>query len=306
MTKNKILIVGSCNTDMVIKTERFPLPGETIIGGEFFMNPGGKGANQAMAAKRLGGEVIFIGKIGEDIFGQNSLDLMKSEGIDIRYLGMDSEMPSGVALITVDSSGENSIVVAPGSNGKLSPSDFDRALSELDDVAVILLQLEIPLETVEHIVHIASKNCIRIILNPAPGRELPESMLKNVSIITPNETEAEILTGVKVVDKDTANKASEILRSRGVREVIITMGAEGAFVLSDSFIGMVRTPSVEVQDTTAAGDTFNGALAVGLAEKKSLHEAVELACKVASLSVTRMGAQSSIPYREELNQLEKL
>ncbi|MEG3660175.1 ribokinase [Arenibacter palladensis] len=306
MTKNKILIVGSCNTDMVIKTERFPLPGETIIGGEFFMNPGGKGANQAMAAKRLGGEVIFIGKIGEDIFGQNSLNLMKSEGIDIRYLGKDSEMPSGVALITVDSTGENSIVVAPGSNGKLTPADFDRALSELDEVAVILLQLEIPLETVEHIVRIASKNDIRIVLNPAPGRDLPDTMLKDISAITPNETEAEILTGVKVVDIDTAKKASEILRSRGVREVIITMGAEGAFVLSDSYNGMVRTPSVEVQDTTAAGDTFNGALAVGLAEKKSLHEAVELACKVASLSVTRMGAQSSIPYREELNQLEKL
>jgi len=306
MTKNKILIVGSCNTDMVIKTDRFPLPGETIIGGEFFMNPGGKGANQAVASQRFEGEVIFIGKIGDDIFGQNSLGLMQSEGIDVRYLSQDLKSPSGVALITVDSSGENSIVVAPGSNGNLSPSDFDEALSELDDVSVILLQLEIPLETVEHIVGLAHKLDKQIILNPAPGRELPDSILQNTTIITPNETEAEILTGVKVTDMATAKEAAESLRARGVHEVIITMGSEGAFVLSDSYTGMVHTPPVVVQDTTAAGDTFNGALAVGLTEKKSLFEAVELACKAASISVTRMGAQASIPYRKELNQLLEL
>ncbi|MCL4118379.1 UNVERIFIED_CONTAM: hypothetical protein GTU68_006358 [Idotea baltica] len=286
---------------MVIKTERFPSPGETIIGGEFFMNPGGKGANQAVAAQRLGGEVIFIGKIGNDMFGQNSLEIMKAEGIDITYLSQHSQAPSGVALITVDSNGENSIIVAPGSNDQLAPEDFDAALSELDDVSVILLQLEIPLKTVEHIIRIAHKQEKKIILNPAPGKNLSNALLKNIHIITPNETEAKILTGVTVKDEETARIAAESLRSQGVDEVIITMGSQGSFVLSKSFTGMLPSPKVEVKDTTAAGDVFNGVLAVGLAEKKSLIESVELANKVASVSVTRLGAQASIPYKSEIN-----
>lgn len=300
MLNKRILVVGSSNTDMVIKTKKFPVPGETILGGHFFMNPGGKGANQAVAAKRLGGQVSFVGKIGNDIFGKQAMQLLEDEGILVDHIATDHENPSGVAMITVDAKGENSIVVAPGSNSTLSPEDFDQAKSELDNSGIVLLQLETPMETVVHVATTATKKGKKVILNPAPADQLPEILLKNIFLITPNETEAELLTGIKIHDMESAREAALILKEKGVHVVIITMGEAGAFVLSDEFTGMIQSPKVTAVDTTAAGDTFNGALVVALSEELNLKEAVAFACKAASVSVTRIGAQSSIPHRKEI------
>ncbi len=296
----RILIVGSSNTDMVVKTSKFPAPGETIIGGEFLMNPGGKGANQAVAAKRLGGDVTFIGKRGTDIFGKQAVEILEQEGINTDYIISDTQNPSGVALITVDAKGENVIVVAPGANANLFPADLTAIDRLLQDSDIILLQLEIPLETVIYVAGLSVGKQKRVILNPAPAQTLPDSLLKDLFMITPNEREAEQLTGVKVIDTDSAKRAALLLKEKGVQNIIITMGAAGAFVLSNEYEGIVETPKVKAVDTTAAGDTFNGALAVFLSEGKSMLESVELASKAASISVTRSGAQASVPLRGEV------
>jgi ribokinase len=228
------------------------------------------------------------------------MQLLEDEGIHVDFIATDPENPSGVALITVDAKGENSIVVAPGSNGTLSPADFDLALSVLDESDLVLLQLEIPLSTVGHVAEMASQRGKKVVLNPAPADQLPDSLFKNIYLITPNETEAELLTGIRATNPETAQKAANILKEKGVKEVIITMGSAGAFVLSDEFTGMVPAPKVEAVDTTAAGDTFNGALVVALSEEMPMQKAVEFACRAASISVTRIGAQSSIPSRKEI------
>ena len=300
MKPNKILVVGSSNTDMVIKTHHFPAPGETILGGRFLMNAGGKGANQAVAAARLGGVVTFIGKIGDDIFGKQAVQQLEDEGINVDFVSVDPDNPSGVALITVDQKGENSIVVASGSNGTLSSADFDQAILELDDSEFILMQLEIPIPTVEHIARIAALKQKKVILNPAPAAVLSDELLRNLYLITPNETEAEILTGIIVTDKQSALKAAEILHKKGVEIVIITMGAAGAFLLENGIAELIKAPKVEAVDTTAAGDTFNGALVVALSEGKTIQESIDFANKAAAISVTRIGAQSSVPYRNEI------
>lgn len=306
MAIKKILVIGSSNTDMVIKTRKFPSPGETILGGRFFMNPGGKGANQAVAARRLGGMVSFVGKIGDDIFGKQAMQLLEDEGINVDFVATDPQNPSGVALITVDANAENSIVVAPGSNGTLCAADFDRALSILDESDIVLLQLEIPISTVNYIAEVASGKGKKILLNPAPADQLSDDLLKNIYAITPNESEAELLTGIRATDLESAKMAAFVLKNKGIKVVIITMGAAGAFVLSDEYSGMVSAPKVEATDTTAAGDTFNGALAVALSEDMDLKQAVDFACKAASVSVTRIGAQSSIPYRKEITDITNI
>ena len=300
MSLKKILVVGSSNTDMVIKTNNFPAPGETILGGRFLMNAGGKGANQAVAAARLGGMVTFVGKTGDDIFGKQAIQQLEDEGINIDFVAVDHENPSGVAMITVDRKGENSIVVAPGSNGTLSPDDFDKAMSEFVDSEFVLMQLEIPIPTVEHIARIAAKKQKKVILNPAPAAVLSDELLRNLYLITPNETEAELLTGIKVTDQNSALKAALALNNKGVEIVVITMGSVGAFLLKDGKSEIIGAPKVEAVDTTAAGDTFNGALAVALSEGKSIQESIAFANKAASISVTRIGAQSSVPYRKEI------
>ncbi|HAQ21068.1 MAG TPA: ribokinase [Prolixibacteraceae bacterium] len=300
MKLKKILVVGSSNTDMVIKTHHFPAPGETILGGRFLMNAGGKGANQAVAAARLGGKVTFVGKIGDDIFGKQALFQLKEEGINVDFVAVDPENPSGVALITVDNKGENSIVVASGSNGTFSPDDFDRAILELDESDFILMQLEIPIPTVEYIARMAAQKQKKVILNPAPATTLSDELLQNLYLITPNETEAELLTGIKVTGQESALKSATILHEKGVEVVIITMGAAGAFLLSNGESEIISAPRVEAVDTTAAGDTFNGALVVALSEGKTFQESIAFANKAASISVTRIGAQSSVPYRNEI------
>jgi len=300
MKCNKILIVGSSNTDMVIKTNHFPAPGETILGGRFLMNAGGKGANQAVAAARLGGMVTFVGKIGDDIFGKQAVQQLEDEGINVDYVAVDPENPSGVALITVDKKGENSIVVAPGSNGTLSSADFDKAIAELNESEFVLMQLEIPIPTVEHVAAIAAEKQKKVILNPAPAALLSDELLKNLYLITPNETEAELLTGIKVTDQNSALLAASALHEKGVEIVIITMGSAGAFLLADNESEIISAPKVEAVDTTAAGDTFNGALTVALSEGKTIQESIAFANKAAAISVTRIGAQSSVPFRKEI------
>jgi ribokinase len=297
---NRIIVVGSSNTDMVIKSKRLPAPGETILGGTFLMNPGGKGANQAVAAARLGGNVTFIAKTGNDIFGDEAIQIFEKEGIDTRYLIRDNKNPSGVALITVDEKGENSIVVASGSNGTMHASDIHVDLFQTDTSDIFLMQLEIPLETVEFVAEKAAANGNRVILNPAPARHLSSELLNCLYLITPNETEAEMLTGIKVSDVTSAEKAAQKLRSSGVKNVIITMGGSGAFLLTDNLSEMIPVVPVMAVDTTAAGDIFNGALAVGIAEGKGLEDAVTFANRAASISVTRMGAQASAPYKKEI------
>lgn len=298
----KIVVIGSTNTDMVIKTGHLPTPGETILGGEFFMNPGGKGANQAVAASRLGGDVDFISKTGNDIFGEQSVENLRREGVNTENMIVDPENPSGVALITVDSKAENCIVVAPGANTTLKPDDIDKAIKQIGIAEIVLLQLEIPIKTVEYAAQIAYRNNKKVILNPAPAQKLSDSILKTIHILTPNETEAEILTGIKVTNSDTAEKAAQILKKKGVEIVIITMGANGAFIHTDSLSELIPAPEVKAVDTTAAGDAFNGALAVAVSEGFNIREAVQFANKAGSIAVTRPGAQASTPYRREVGE----
>lgn len=264
------------------------------------MNPGGKGANQAVAAARLGGNVTFVTKIGNDMFGSEAKSLFDKENIDTRYIIKDTINPSGVALITVDEHGENSIVVAPGSNGTLSSTDIKDEVFETDKTDLFLMQLEIPVGTVEFVAKKASDNRNMVILNPAPARELSDELLSYLFLITPNETEAEILTGIKVTDIVTAEKAASALRKKGVKNVVITLGASGSYLLTDKISKLIPVVPVKAIDTTAAGDVFSGAMAVAISEGSELADAVVFANKAASISVTRMGAQASAPYRDEI------
>jgi len=300
MGRPKILVCGSTNTDMVIRSGHFPAPGETILGGEFLMNAGGKGANQAVAAARLGGDVTFAGKTGDDLFGHQAVRQLAEEGINVSCMVMDPVTPSGVALITVNDRGENTIVVAPGANGTYTPEDFEKAVPELELADYVLLQLEIPIPTVEYIAGLASRMNKKVILNPAPAAPLPEELLRMVYLMTPNETEASLITGIPVTGESSARKAASWLIHKGVEHVIITLGAAGAFYLSGGESGIIPAPTVKAVDTTAAGDTFNGALAVALSEGESLEESIRFANAAAAISVTRPGAQSSVPYRNEL------
>ena len=300
MNSSTIVVVGSTNTDMVIKASHLPQPGETILGGTFFMSAGGKGANQAVAAARLGGSVLFIAKTGYDIFGRQSIELFEQEGIDISGIQRDHYQPSGVALITVDDKGENCIVVAPGANAALTPGDVDQVREKIESASLLLTQLETPIETVEYVANICSSRRIKFVLNPAPAAKLSDDLLSKISIITPNQRETEMLTGIKVSDESSAKEAVDFLHNKGIETVIITMGAGGAFVVHEKKYSMIPGHKVNVVDTTAAGDVFNGALVVALSEGKPMDEAVSFACKAAAISVTRLGAQASAPSREEV------
>jgi ribokinase len=300
MKSPSILVIGSTNTDMVIRAAHLPAPGETILGGSFFMNPGGKGANQAVAARRLGGDVTFIAKTGNDIFGERSIRLFKEEGINTDYLLTDPMQPSGVALITLDDKAENTIVVASGANATLSPADLGPASDLIKNAAIILMQLETPLDTIAYVTHVAQG---KVILNPAPAQSLPAVVLQKVSILTPNENEASMLSGIEVTDMESARAAALAIREKGVETVIITLGSKGAFISQHEMEALIDAPLIKAIDTTAAGDVFNGALAVALAEGRSLTDAVTFGCRAASISVTRLGAQAAAPYRREIDLL---
>ncbi len=300
MSINKIVIVGSSNTDMVIRAPYFPAAGETIIGSGFMMHAGGKGANQAVAVARLGGKACFVCKVGDDVFGKKAVELFGQEGIDTSYIFTDTDVPSGVALITVNDTAENTIVVAAGANGCLDENDIDSVAGIIADARYILIQLEIAKETVYYTVKLAHSHKVPVILNPAPACALPDELYKMIAIITPNETEASILSGIEVLDESGAEAAAKILHQKGVGTVIITMGDKGALAYNGETFIRVKAPVVQAVDTTAAGDVFNGALAVALSEGKDLRESVEFACQASSISVTRHGAQASVPYRNEL------
>jgi len=303
MKKPKIVIVGSSNTDMIIKVPHIPKPGETILGGKFSTAAGGKGANQAVAAARAGGEVTFIARVGEDMFGEKAIQGFKEDKINIDNIHKDPDAPSGVAEIFVDKKGENSIAVASGANLNLSPHDIREAESVIANSDILVMQLEIPVETVKAAAKIALENGVKVILNPAPAQKLDDSLLQDFSIITPNEIEAEMLTGIKVTDQISAKQAADVLLAKGIETVIITMGKKGAFYVTTAKSELISGFPVKAVDATAAGDVFNGALAVALGENKSLKDAVSFANAAAALSVTKLGAQPSAPKRSEVENL---
>ncbi|MBE2283241.1 MAG: ribokinase [Prosthecobacter sp.] len=301
MPVSSLVVLGSSNTDMIVRTRTLPRPGETVLGGEFITAAGGKGANQAVAARRAGGSVSFIARIGSDAFGDQSLASWRSEGIDITHVTRDAKAASGVALILVDENGENSIAVAGGANQRLTPAHVRKAAKVIRGAHTLLMQLETPLPTIQAAAEIAAKAGVRVILNPAPAQPLPAELLRQLTIITPNETEAETLTGIRVRSEKDCHRAANALQKSGVRHVIITLGARGAFLAMDDGTRLL-IPSFPVQpvDTTAAGDTFNGALAVALGENHPLPEAIRFANAAAALSITRLGAQPSAPKRREI------
>jgi ribokinase len=289
----KIVVAGSTNTDMVIRSERLPLPGETVLGGDLIMAAGGKGANQAVAAARLGAKVTFIARVGKDMFGKQAMENFRNEGMDTQYVFEDAAAPSGAALIMVGPDGQNIISVAPGANNRLSPKDIDAASDVIKQADVIVLQLETPVDTVLKAAKIAHEAGVFVILNPAPAptKPLPDELYRQVDLITPNETESEILTG-----ESSPESAAKILLERGVGAVIITLGKEGALLAERS--GQMRRIAgyrVKAVDAVAAGDCFNGALAFALARKDSLPDAIRFAHGAAAISVTRPGAQPSLP-----------
>ncbi|MCD6099044.1 MAG: ribokinase [Candidatus Marinimicrobia bacterium] len=300
MGENKIVVVGSSNTDMVIKVKNLPKPGETVIGKEFYIAAGGKGANQAVAAARLGADVTFIAKVGKDMFGDRAIANFQESGINTDFVFRDEKNPSGVALIFVDEKGENSIAVSPGSNANLVKENIKLAIDEIKKAVIMLIQLEIPIETVEYAVNVAKQHNVKVILNPAPARKLSDQLLKRVDIITPNESEAEILTGLKIVDDISAAKAAEALIQKGVGNVVITLGERGAFLYTKSDNMLIPTKRVNAVDTTAAGDAFNGGLAFALGSGMSLKDAIHFANFVGAYSVTRKGAQPSMPNYDEV------
>jgi len=303
---SRIVVIGSINTDLVVRSARIPLPGQTLMGHSFTTTGGGKGANQAVAAARLGGDVSLIGRIGSDAFGELSIESLTKEKISTRNIYRDSTAASGVAFIVVDDSGENIIVVAPGANAALNEKDIQDAEDVIKTAGIILFQLEIPIRTVAEGIKLAKKHNRTVILNPAPAASIPEELLHLVDIITPNQTEALTLTGIAVNDAATAQQACNVLHGMRVSTVIITMGDQGAYISSDSYKGLVAGFNAgAVVDTVAAGDTFCGGLAIAIAEGKSLQQAVQFANAAAALSVTKAGAQTSIPARAEVINLLK-
>lgn len=296
----RIMVVGSSNTDMVVKTEHLPSPGETVIGGEFVTVPGGKGANQAVAAARLGAEAVFVARLGCDVFGDSSLRNFEREGLVTDYVVRDPERPSGVALILVDSAAENIIAVAPGANGALSPEDVDRAAGVLSECDALVVQLEVPLPAVVHAVRLAHEQGVRVILNPAPACRLPAGLLEIVDVLTPNESEARLLLGLGADEQVDDPEVIRRFIDLGVGTVILTAGAKGALVVTPGESRLVPAPKVRAVDTTAAGDAFTGALAVALSSGADIMDAAGFACRSASIAVTRLGAQCSMPTSEEV------
>lgn len=295
-----IVVVGSSNTDLVVQAPRLPRPGETLLGGTFITAAGGKGANQAVAAARLGARVTFVARVGSDPFGDQAIAGFQEDGIDTRYVFRDPEAPSGVALILVGEKGENMIVVAPGANARLSVEDIHTAEEALLSADVLVAQLEVPLDTIEAALSLAWANRIPTILNPAPAQKLERKLLQKVTYLTPNETEAGLLTKIEVSDEERGMRAGRALLEMGVGHVIVTLGSRGTLRVDREREAVIPTISVSAVDTTAAGDAFNGALAYAVGSGMDLDHAIRLAHRAGAFSVTKMGAQPSMPTMEDL------
>jgi len=297
---NKLVVLGSVNADHVLQVASFPRPGETLHGHSYCVIPGGKGANQAVAAARLGADIAFIACVGDDSFGREMCEAFAREGINTEAVMIEEGMPTGIAMIQVAATGENSICISAEANGSLSPSRIEPHHHLIKNADTLLMQLETPIETIEAAAKVAKQSGTRVVLNPAPAQPLADDLLQLVDMITPNETEAELLTGVKVDDMASAQHAADVLHSKGIKQVMITLGSQGVWFSQNGEGQQVLGFRVEAKDTTAAGDTFNGALLTAMQEGRALEPAIRFAHAAAAISVTRMGAQTSIPHRREV------
>ena len=301
-----VVVVGSLNMDLVVRMPQIPRPGETLLGGVFKTFPGGKGANQAVAAARLGGKVTMIGCVGSDAFGREMLEMLVAEGIDNTYVRVHPELATGVALIQVDDQGQNSIAVASGANFTLTREDVENAIRSIGDFDALVMPLETPMETIQTAAQMASQRGAKVLLNPAPAQVLDRSLLALVDVLLPNEYEAALMAGLPALRSDVDTRtAAEKLLALGAKNLIITMGSRGAMLFEQNTESNISAFPVHVVDTTAAGDCFVGALAVALCEGKPLRSAAEFASAAAAISVTRDGAQPSLPYREEVMEFIK-
>lgn len=298
---NKLVVLGSVNADHVLQVPSFPRPGETLHGRNYQVIPGGKGANQAVAAARLNADIGFIACVGDDSFGINIRESFKLDGMNIRGVKMQPNCPTGIAMIQVSDSGENSICISAEANAKLTAEAIAPDLQHIRDAKYLLMQLETPLDGIVKAAQVAKEARTNVILNPAPARELPDALLSCVDVITPNETEAEVLTGITVSDDASAQLSADALHGKGIEIVMITLGAKGVWLSQNGRGTLIPGFRVQATDTTAAGDTFNGALVTGLLEEMPLESAIKFAHAAAAISVTRFGAQTSIPNREEVD-----
>ncbi len=296
----RILVMGSYNVGLTVRTPQLPRPGETLLGDLFLMGPGGKGSNQALAARRLGGDVLFLAKVGDDVFGRDALELFEREGLDTRLVLVDSTTHTGAGIIALDEGGQNAISVAPGANHLLKPEDVDRCAGDLAGSRVLLMQLETPIETVARATEVAKRRGVTVILNPAPAQEVPRRLLAQLDVLTPNEHEAATLTGRPVNDLSTAFAAARQLHNQGVAHAVVTLGAEGCVHVCESGEQHLPAPVVTPVDTTGAGDAFNGGLAVALARGDSIGEALQFANVVGALSVTTFGTVEGLPTLEQV------
>jgi ribokinase len=298
--RNDVVVVGSYNTDLTIRTGRLPRPGETVIDGLFSKGGGGKGANQAVAAARAGADVSFVARVGDDTHGREGLQRLKEEHVNTQYVIQDSETSTGVAFILVDKHGENSIVVAAGANARLSPSDIEKAMPAISGARVLLAQLESPLDAVGSAIHLARRKGAVVMLNPAPAQPLEDALLCNVDIITPNRLEAEMITGMKISDEASLRSVARRILGFGIKHAIITLGPRGVIWATKDAVEVIPAYQVRAIDSTGAGDVFSGSLAAFLAEGMAVEESVRMAIASASISVTRIGAQVSAPLRSEV------
>ncbi len=298
----QLTVLGSVNADHVLRVDSFPRPGETLHGYDYSVIAGGKGANQAVAAARLGANVNFIACVGDDNFGLHIRQEFEKDGINIDAVMIEKDTPTGIAMIQVAATGENSICISAEANARLTPKRIAAHIGSIENADMLLLQLEVPIETIENAAEIANRSGTTVILNPAPAQPLSDKLLKLVDIITPNETEAEILTGINVFDAQSAQLAADVLHKKGIKTVLITLGSQGVWLSKDGQGTQIMGYKVAAVDTTAAGDTFNGAFLTALLEGKSLNEAVQFAHAAAAITVTGQGAQSSIPYRQDVTE----
>lgn len=294
-----ICVIGSLNMDLVVNVDAMPKPGQTIIGSNFKEVPGGKGANQAVAMARLNGNVSMIGKVGEDGFGQTLINSLKNDKVDTTYI-QTTKGSTGVALITVDKNAQNSIVVSPGANFEVKEEDIDNNIKAIENSDIVVLQLETPLNTIKYALNKAKKLNKYTILNPAPAVKLDDEIIKNVDLLTPNETELEIISGVSIENEEDIQKAAQIMIEKGVKELIVTLGSKGSLYINKEKSMFKKAYKVEAVDTTAAGDSYTGALAVALSQDKGIEDAMDFASKVGALSVLKEGAQSSLPTLEDV------